>query len=117
MRLGMALGLAIGLAATTGYAAERLPAGASAADRPSKLIEQWWRTLEDCRGTAPSKVCDQNTAYEVQLNRMGWCFGRENQAFLDRSWQRCGPGSLKVWGHLRPSERARVSRLLKQGRT
>ena len=66
---------------------------------PPALVQAWGQNEEACRGSdtpdAPDTLAActvRDNAYE-QLNKLGWCRGREDEVEAAYRWQRCAPGT------------------------
>jgi hypothetical protein len=42
-----------------------------------------------CRGGGNEAACCERTKVGVQLNKLGWCYGKEGQIGADMKWHHC----------------------------
>lgn len=68
-------------------------AGPAMADKARDLIVEEKHLDELCRGTDNNNACIKRQKLVYQLNGLGWCYGKTDQAAYQRRWHRCGPRS------------------------
>lgn len=76
------------------------PVKVQAEKRPDGFIETWHEHNENCRGGSgddPSTdiSCKKRDDLTQKLNKIGWCFGRENEAGAQYKWHACEAGSIR----------------------
>ena len=66
---------------------------------PRALVTAWGQNEESCRGSenpeapATQAACSVRDNAYAQLNKLGWCHGREDEVEAAFRWQRCAPGT------------------------
>jgi hypothetical protein len=68
--------------------------------REQRLIEEAQRLETLCRGGSgddsdTEAACDERGPATDRLNRIGICWGRENEAYAEYEFHRCGPDSIR----------------------
>lgn len=63
-------------------------------------IRQWWEQNGLCRGLPgddprSQAACAQREKLQVELQRIGWCFGKPGEIGAQMQWHRCGPDSSR----------------------
>ena len=86
------------LIAAAFLAASFVPSPLYAQDKVPALIEKWKQKNDLCRGPdspEASKACEDRGDFSIRLARLGFCFGREDEAGYQYDWHRCEANSLR----------------------
>jgi hypothetical protein len=90
-----------GLGSRQAPAAQPSPAPPSVfRDNPQTMIRLWHEANGQCRGGAGNEqsthdACEEREVYGKRLDRLGWCYGKENEFGYQMSWHRCSAGSTR----------------------
>lgn len=69
------------------------------AQTPSRMISQWQLENGECRGsTSPEsdktlQACQRREVIGMMLDRVGWCYGHQNEYGYQMEWHACDAGS------------------------
>lgn len=74
--------------------------GTIASLKPIGMIGIWHEHNEDCRGGSgddpnTEKSCNKRYDLGQKLNKLGWCFGKENQSGFEYKWHYCMTNSIR----------------------
>jgi hypothetical protein len=64
-----------------------------------EMIGEWREVHLKCRGSSDPAVqawsCDVRRQLDAELARLGYCYGRNNEAAFQYEWHRCGADSIR----------------------
>lgn len=73
---------------------------ASVRDRVNRLLDLELKASNACQNATTSslaeKACQEHRQYALELNRLGWCLGRQREVPHKMKWHRCGTNSIKL---------------------
>lgn len=76
------------------------PLNISDSKKQNGLVENWHQANENCNGGSGNdpnteKACDKRYNLTLKLNKIGWCFGREDEVGSQYQWHACEINSIK----------------------
>lgn len=68
---------------------------------PKVLISVWHELNSQCRGGSGDspktwEACDARSRVDKVLDKMNWCYGKEQEYAYQAKWHKCGRDSLRL---------------------